>query len=283
MSTKNKVLNIQCFCSQCGKGFLQDKTHADQKFCSKICYHISTRNRVIIKCKKCGKEKEIMKSAVKDTGNYCSRKCSYSSNTFRKQKIISTPKPKTNKYRTKRIKTTIILTCHYCGNIREVVNTSENRNRKYCSKECVTLAKRTRLSKECEYCHKLFIPGRPSSKFCSRDCFIKACFRKNNFTSLEKELYSFLESKNIEFIKQFRIGNQTPDAFIPSLNLCIYADGWYWHNLKDHPERDSRINIELESQNYMVLRLPEDRKIRKLDLTKLIDFLYKSDLIKDWT
>lgn len=47
-----------------------------------------------------------------------------------------------------------------------------------------------------------------------------------------------------------------PDIFIEP-NICIFADGDYWHNTEKSKIRDIFVNQELNKQNYKVLRFWE--------------------------
>ena len=73
-----------------------------------------------------------------------------------------------------------------------------------------------------------------------------------------------LEEKDIYFITHKAIIGQ-PDIYIPGLNLCIFADGCYWHGCQiHHPTRyqdrfysDFRIKHTLELEGYKVIRIWE--------------------------
>ena len=73
-------------------------------------------------------------------------------------------------------------------------------------------------------------------------------------TSIEIKLFAELKSRNILFQKHKSVlGRTQPDAFIEP-NVCIYADGDYWHNREDTKEKDIRINELLNKKGYKVLR-----------------------------
>jgi len=76
-------------------------------------------------------------------------------------------------------------------------------------------------------------------------------------TSIEIRLWKELESRNIKFEKHKSILNLTqPDAFIEP-NICIYADGDYWHNLKITKSQDQYVNKILKENGYRVYRFWE--------------------------
>lgn len=82
-------------------------------------------------------------------------------------------------------------------------------------------------------------------------------FYKNNPTSIEVKLYAELEKRNVNFVKQHLIYGFIVDAFVPSLNLVIEADGDYWHNRKDIKKRDKIKNGALTKYGYKMLRISE--------------------------
>ena len=75
-------------------------------------------------------------------------------------------------------------------------------------------------------------------------------------TSIEVALQNELIKKGIVFEKHKSIlGITQPDAFIEP-NICIYADGDYWHSRPEVAMRDERINEALQ-KNFLVLRYSE--------------------------
>lgn len=107
-------------------------------------------------------------------------------------------------------------------------------------------------------------------------------------TKIEIVLQQELTKRKISFITHKPIIGQ-PDIFIEP-NICIFADGNYWHNLPKAQERDKRISKELEDKGYRVLRFWEkeinnniDRCIKK----KLREFYenfnsYSQQKVKLW-
>ncbi len=100
---------------------------------------------------------------------------------------------------------------------------------------------------------------------------------KGKETCLEIQLYKYLDSLNILYEKQKQIGRTRPDAYIESLNLCVYADGDYWHTGKLNEEKDKRCNESLLKRGYNVVRLPSGRRGITLDLSKLEDIFRVQD------
>ncbi len=81
-------------------------------------------------------------------------------------------------------------------------------------------------------------------------------------TTIEIKLQNFLKEQNIEFVTHYPILGQ-PDIFIFP-NICIFADGCYWHKCPEcgfsdliKNEKDQRITRELQTQGYTVIRLWE--------------------------
>jgi G:T-mismatch repair DNA endonuclease (very short patch repair protein) len=82
-------------------------------------------------------------------------------------------------------------------------------------------------------------------------------------SSIEVLLQNALRVKGVDFEKHKPIFGQ-PDIFIPP-NLCIFADGEYWHRTPKKVERDSVVNITLQLMGYKVLRFWESDIHKKLD------------------
>lgn len=77
-------------------------------------------------------------------------------------------------------------------------------------------------------------------------------------TSIEKAVYDYLLLKGIIFEKQKPIGNKfIVDAYIPSLNLVVEADGSYWHSTPRGIKTDVRKNKLIKQEGYNLLRLTE--------------------------
>ena len=79
-------------------------------------------------------------------------------------------------------------------------------------------------------------------------------------TKIEIILQQLLSKKEIKFKKHYPILGQ-PDIFIEP-NVCIFADGDYWHKRLESEERDKKVNERLEEEGYKVLRFWE-KDIRK--------------------
>lgn len=77
-------------------------------------------------------------------------------------------------------------------------------------------------------------------------------------TSIEVKLYKELKKRGLLFEMQYKINNKfLVDAYIPSLNLIIEADGDYWHNLDKVKKKDRAENAYLIKCGYNLLRLSE--------------------------
>lgn len=77
-------------------------------------------------------------------------------------------------------------------------------------------------------------------------------------TSIEKKLYEELKKRGLLYETQKLInGRFLVDAYIPSLNLIIEADGDYWHSLKRVKNKDKAENAYLTKCGYKLLRLSE--------------------------
>jgi len=94
-------------------------------------------------------------------------------------------------------------------------------------------------------------------------------FRERKPTCIEKELYNFLDNVGVEYEPQKQIGRTIIDAFVPSLNLAIYADGRYWHTKPEVMARDLRNNSRIKSRGLSLLRLESIDNGYHLDLEPL--------------
>ena len=82
--------------------------------------------------------------------------------------------------------------------------------------------------------------------------------RNKQPTSIEKKIYEELKSRGLLFETQKLInGRFLVDAYIPSLNLIIEADGDYWHSLDRVKKKDRAENAYLTKCCYNLLRLSE--------------------------
>lgn len=78
-------------------------------------------------------------------------------------------------------------------------------------------------------------------------------------TSIENIVYEYLVLKGILFEKQKLINDKfLVDAYIPSLNLIIEADGKYWHTLPKTMKKDKAENAYLTKCGFNLIRLGED-------------------------
>jgi len=82
-------------------------------------------------------------------------------------------------------------------------------------------------------------------------------------TSIETAIQDGLKALGIPF-EQHRYITGTPDLFIEP-NICIFADGIYWHTKPRVIKHDKLVNKELTSQGYIVLRFLEGRVKRSID------------------
>lgn len=177
-------------CEQCGKKFSSHIPH--KKYCSTQCANKVYRRREREKrgelpkrhafvCKHCGKE---YKTAYKDRNTYCSRECSFKDKERRcacGASLRGTGKARCDQCDpTPTIPTIKQCVCVICGKAF-----GAERDRKYCSDECVK-EKNRRLaflynkelfeakvkSRECKECGAVFTPeyGMKIRNFCSQKC-----------------------------------------------------------------------------------------------------------------
>lgn len=208
-------------CRLCGDKFKPksyDFRRGYARFCSRECYYKSIRNNTIVICKECGISFHVKPHRKKNNKNGI-----FCSNVC-KGKWASrnrvgdlSPSWKGGKLK---------LICHQCG-----IEYKKDRS---------------------ELNHK--------SRFCSHSCrAIYTMVRcKKSGTSIENKISEELSKRGIKFVSQYPITNARtiPDFFIEP-NICIYADGNYWHNLPRQKVVDSRQNIRLKELGYIVYRFWE--------------------------
>ena len=73
-------------------------------------------------------------------------------------------------------------------------------------------------------------------------------------TQIEKLLEKAIIENEIDYQKQKGIGGITITDFFILPNICVYADGNYWHNYPEGREADRKINNRLKKRGYQVLR-----------------------------
>ena len=77
--------------------------------------------------------------------------------------------------------------------------------------------------------------------------------RKTN-TDIENIIENWIVNKKILYEKNKLVEGICVDFFVKP-NICIFADGDYWHNLPETKKRDKRQNKLLKGYNWKVVRL----------------------------
>lgn len=149
---------------------------------------------------------------------------------------------------------------------------------KFCSKKCygVNLSRtksgtnshwwKPRLKKICLICDNEFEVQQRNfdkQKTCSRSCNSLYATRFNKYfnSSIERKIKEFLNENNILFDFQKRVkGIASPDFIVN--DICIFADGDYWHNYPIGTDKDKKQDALLYEAGYKVLRFWE-RDINK--------------------
>lgn len=152
------------------------------------------------------------------------------------------------------------LACAHCKEVFTVNRyKAEVQGAKYCSRKCyqsIAITEETREKRR-----KASALRKDKSTEFYRIMGIKGVLaQKQKETSLERKVYRVLEDSGLVFEKQKLInGKFLVDAFVPSLNLVIEADGAYWHSLERVVKKDKAENAYLAKCGYKVLRIPEDK------------------------
>ena len=155
-----------------------------------------------------------------------------------------------------------IIICEICGKHFH----PERLARITCSVNCAGILRGSRESKKkgktyphiwthikCDHCGKTFRQGmrRPSSKYCSHECYMKA----KPETPVIKKVIELLDHNHVNYEKEKRIGKYSIDFYIPKHKLCIEIDGTY-HLFPSRMVKDSEKNRYLLKNGYSVLRIP---------------------------
>ena len=85
-------------------------------------------------------------------------------------------------------------------------------------------------------------------------------------TSIERALQDGLRKVgiiNFETDKPIKAISRADVFILP--NVCIYADGDYWHNISDVAQRDKKQTEQLAAEGYIVLRFCEAEIEKNLD------------------
>jgi very-short-patch-repair endonuclease len=174
--------------------------------------------------------------------------------------------------------------CEYCG--KEFIATTQWKSQRYCNRQCSAKGRENKpdpytvetlckcgcgeiiMNPDDHYRYRKFIASHRNSNgthprlgvvedpdhVAWRVAKSFAAVSKKE-TCLETQLYEYLDCVGIPYEKQMQIGTTKPDAYIPSLELCIYADGTYWHTKEKDVLRDNRSNACVISKGFMYLRL----------------------------
>lgn len=150
------MTKIQRHCLQCGKPFLAERGKVNAgygKFCSRECYHLSTRNKVALRCRHCGKEFEVVKSERERGTVHCSLECRYAASR-------------------------IDRVCQQCGGSFTITKADARKSPAvFCTRKCKNAAQRKEpVERKCIACGIIFFVypyvGRDTGrgKYCSNKC-----------------------------------------------------------------------------------------------------------------
>lgn len=261
-------------CTYCKKTFSRKerkKSDSDNVFCSRTCYHKHQKIYDELTCLNCGKTFKPIKGKIKGKNRkFCSRKCydEYHKGIKVEKicpvcgKTFSVYKSVENRYTVCstecRHKYTKYVKCERCG---KLFRAEKRLNRHYCSEEC----RRPPIIIKCKNCGKPF-RKRPSEDavFCSRHCFVS--YRGES--RLEQKIRETLESMNIPFKQEMKIGNYRVDFALLSKKIVIEVDSKYWHMDKN---KDMRKDKYLNKYGWEVIRINDYEIYNSNNLTYLVN------------
>lgn len=90
--------------------------------------------------------------------------------------------------------------------------------------------------------------------------------RQTSNTRIERDLQQFLTELGVKYETQVALIGQ-PDIFIEP-NICIFADGDYWHTLEKQMSRDAHVNSQLQELGYTVYRFWEHDIVNRPDFIR---------------
>lgn len=132
---------------------------------------------------------------------------------------------------------------YWKGKKIDFVKPRESKN--YYDRKCKTCGKEYKIT---EADNKIVNRG----WYCSRKCYFMNPSLTN--TDIEIILEDWLKENNILYEKQKVVLGSVPDFFIKP-NICLYADGDYWHSFENRVKSDTAINRRLKTNGYVVIRL----------------------------
>ncbi len=285
-------------CLSCNKVFyFKINRQNTAKYCSFKCRGIGNRNSVMIACGVCKNKFPVSRYHFNHGGGkYCSRLCFRNRNGVRIKKLcafcqqgfFSRLRDGKTKYCSKRCmslkrRTRLQQQCCSCQKFFLINVSAVKKNGNFCSRKCAGIGKFKRTQSQCLTCDKLFFIQTArikdgEGKFCSRPCYIVYArdeYKKHRKpTSIEIKIYEELTQRGIIFKDQHLINKKFwVDAFVPSKNLIIEADGDYWHSLPRQIGRDISRNAYLLKCGYKLLRLTETEINNNSFINKLEEVL----------
>lgn len=213
-------------------------------------------------CKICKKKFDVYSSYVKrGNGVYCSRECKDNAQSVR---MKAEPPEKHPRW----MGGPVEKKCVNCEKKTMVKRHLVNKP-SFCSKSCansynVKQRKPTGSILKCKVCEKEFyrVPSAINRKdkkpnFCSHRCRAIHSVRnqKKNDTNIERILEKWLFENMIKFKKQEIINGIALVDFLVEPNICLFADGDYWHSIPKRKEIDKEQTRELTQAGYSVVRI----------------------------
>ena len=200
-------------------------------------------------------------------------------------------------------------TCGWCKKefiIPKSQNDRDPESPRFCSRRCMTLARRQGMAKEvtirvCEVCGKRFNAApwdirngrirRHCSKICQRRRIIRecrtckvpfeslaslnqiycsvACYRRfQGESQLEAMVREELQFLRVNYEQEVQLGRWAID-FVIDHRIAVEVNGGYWHDSKKVKARDHKKKLEIRRAGYSYLRLTQTRSDAEMRLTIL--------------
>jgi very-short-patch-repair endonuclease len=213
------------------------------KYCSRKCCGISQNKKIVSRCRVCGVETTTAPSQKKV---YCSPDCYHVAQQSNIPKGDKSPNWSRK-----------VVDCNNCGEQMVVIKSSPV---VFCSRKCSGEYKKTPIKIKCKTCGIDMITSRKTRKFCSKHCVgvWHKSHSSNKETKIEIKIRQELTKRGIAFNQNHPVPScRTIVDFFIEPNVCIYADGIYWHNIPKVKDRDKRQNVALNASGYIVYRFKE--------------------------
>lgn len=161
-------------------------------------------------------------------------------------------------------RTTLQIECQNCHKLFNAWPSQVKKGKRFCSKKCYGVSLSKNVFLRCSTCGVELTRNpcdidrtKTKTNFCSHKCqgIWIAKHSKQKDTNIEIILKNWLLFHNIKFIEQKNIKNISIVDFFIYPDVCLFADGDYWHSKGNRKERDELQTTRLIELGFNVIRL----------------------------